>query len=128
GSRGEVRHPSTDQVLPPRPLFGKAPALEGEREPRQALAEWIVSEDNPFFARVLVNRVWADLMGRGLVDPVDDLRATNPASNGPLLDAFAREFRQQGYDVKKLLRTILTSYVYGLSPTPNEPNPADPRN
>ncbi len=128
GSRGEVRHPSTDQVLPPRPLFGKTPALDAQRDPRQALAGWIVSEDNPFFARVLVNRVWADLMGRGLVDPVDDLRATNPPSNGPLLEALARDFRQQGYDLKKLIRTILTSYVYGLSSIPNERNVTDTRN
>ncbi len=128
GTRGEVKHPLTGQVLDPKPLFGKAPALEAERDPRQALADWIVSDDNPYFARVLVNRVWADLMGRGLVDPVDDLRATNPPSNGPLLEALARDFRQQGYDLKKLLRTILTSYVYGLSSMPNERNAADTRN
>src|SRR5262249_33041947 len=87
-----------------------------------------VSDANPYFARVIVNRVWADVMGRGLVEPVDDLRATNPASNGPLLDALAEEFRRQRYDLKKLLGAILTSYVYGLSSTPVERNVADTRN
>src|SRR5207248_461681 len=100
-ARGEVKHPGTGQVLPPRPLFGQAPALDAERDPRQALADWIVSDDNPYLARVQVNRVWADLLGRGLVEPVDDLRATNPPSNGPLLEALAQDFRRQGYDLKK---------------------------
>ena len=75
----------------------------------------MTSPDNPYFARVIVNRVWADLMGRGVVDPVDDLRATNPPSNGPLLDALADDFRAHGYDLKHLIRTIMTSSVYGLS-------------
>jgi len=77
---------------------------------------------------VIVNRVWADLMGRGLVEPVDDLRATNPPTNGPLLEALAAEFRAQKYDLKKLLRTITTSYVYGLSSLPGERNAADRQN
>ena len=76
---------------------------------------------------MIVNRVWADLMGRGIVDPVDDLRATNPPSNGPLLDALADDFRRHGYDLKHLIRTIMASSVYaprppsptsGTSPTP----------
>ena len=70
---------------------------------------------NPYFARVIVNRVWADLMGRGLVEPVDDLRATNPPTNPALLDALADDFRKNGYDLKKLLRHDLTSQVYALS-------------
>lgn len=126
--RGEVKHPVTGRVMPPRPLFGKAAALEGDRDPRQALADWVVSPDNPYFARVIVNRVWADLMGRGLVEPVDDLRATNPPSNGPLLDALADDFRKQGHDLKKLIRTIMTAHVYGLASLPGERNTADTRN
>ncbi len=126
-SRGEVKHPVTGQVLPPRPLFGSAPAAE-DRDPRQALADWMVSRDNPYFARVIVNRVWADLMGRGLVEPVDDLRATNPPSNAPLLDALAEDFRNNGHDLKKLIRTIMTSYVYGLSSLPKDRNTVDLRN
>jgi hypothetical protein len=124
---GSVTHPVTERVLPPRPLFGKAPVPAG-RDPRRALADWIVRDDNPYFAKVLVNRLWADMMGRGLVDPVDDLRATNPPSNGPLLDALAEDFRKNGYDLKKLIRTILTSHVYALSSLPNERNVGDTRN
>lgn len=124
---GQVKHPGTGQVMTPRPLFG-ATLDQPERDPRQLLADWVVSDDNPYFARVIVNRVWADLMGRGLVDPVDDLRATNPPSNGPLLDALAQEFRKQKYDLRKLVRTIMTSYVYGLSSTPNARNMTDTRN
>jgi len=126
--RGEVKHPVTGRVMQPRPLFGKAAAVEGDRDPRQALADWVVSPDNPYFARVIVNRVWADLMGRGLVEPVDDLRATNPPSNGPLLDALADDFRKQGYDLKKLIRTIMTAHVYGLTSLPRERNTTDTRN
>ncbi len=126
-SRGEVKHPGTGQVCPPRPLFGKA-AGDAAQDPRRVLADWMVSDENPYFAKVIVNRVWADLMGRGLVEPVDDLRATNPPSNGPLLDALAQEFRRQGYDLKKLVRTICTSYVYGLGSVPNARNVADTRN
>ena len=77
---------------------------------------------------MIVNRVWADLMGRGIVEPVDDLRATNPPSNGPLLDALADDFRRHGYDLKHLIRTIMASTVYGLSSEPNDRNVADTRN
>jgi hypothetical protein len=126
--QGEVRHPVSGRVLPPRPLFGKAAPADGERDPRAVLADWIISPDNPYFARVQVNRVWADLMGRGLVEPVDDLRATNPPSNPALLEALAGDFRRQGYDLKKLLRTIMTSHVYGLSSLPAGGNAADGRN
>jgi hypothetical protein len=125
--QGEVKHPLTGQPMPPRPLFGQAPVPPG-RDPRDVLADWIVSKDNPYFARVLVNRVWADLMGRGLVEPVDDLRATNPPSNAPLLDALAEEFHKQGYDIKKLIRTIATSHVYGLQTRPSDRNASDARN
>lgn len=126
---GSVEHPLTKQTLSPRPLFGEAPKQSGDdADPREALAAWMTSEENPFFAKVIVNRVWADLMGRGLVEPVDDLRATNPPTNGPLLEALAAEFRAQKYDLKKLLRTITTSYVYGLSSLPGERNAADRQN
>ncbi len=127
-TKGEVKHPVSGKVLPPRPLFGKAPPIPEGTDPRRALAAWVVSDENPYFAKVQVNRVWADLMGRGLVDPVDDLRATNPPSNGPLLDALADDFRKHGYDQKKLLRTIMTSHVYGLDSLPNERNVGDTRN
>src|SRR5678815_5928526 len=76
----------------------------------------------------MANRVWAELMGRGLVEPVDDLRATNPPTNGPLLDALAADFRAGKYDLKHLIRAICTSHVYGLSSLPNDRNVGDRQN
>ncbi len=124
---GQVTHPLTGEVLPPKPLFGTAPEITPGTDPRRALAAWMTSPENPYFAQVMANRVWADLMGRGLVEPVDDLRATNPPSNAALLDELAQDFEEQGYDLKKLIRRITTSYVYGLSSSPNERNVADTR-
>ena len=125
---GVVKHPGSGKVLPPRPLFGSAKEPDPESDPREALADWMLSDENPFFAKVIVNRVWADLMGRGLVEPVDDLRATNPPSNGPLLDALASDFRAHGFDLKKLIRTIVLSRVYSLNSQPTERNLSDIRN
>ncbi|HEX8199885.1 MAG TPA: DUF1553 domain-containing protein [Isosphaeraceae bacterium] len=126
---GAVKHPLTGEVLPPRPLFGTAPAADDpDVDPRDVLADWMTAPDNPYFPRVIVNRVWAELMGRGIVEPVDDLRATNPPSNGPLLEALAEDFRRHGYDLKHLIRTITTSAVYALGSEPNDRNAADLRN
>jgi hypothetical protein len=125
---GSVEHPLTRQTMQPRPLYGDAPQLTDDTDPREALAKWITSDENPYFAKVIVNRVWADLMGRGLVEPVDDLRATNPPTNGPLLDALAADFRSSKYDLKHLIRTICTSHVYGLSSLPSERNAGDRQN
>lgn len=126
--KGSVKHPLTGQVLPPRPLFGSAPAVDDETDPRRVVADWMLAETNPYFSKVAVNRVWAELMGRGIVDPVDDLRASNPPSNGPLLDALAEHFRKEKFDHKKLLRTIMTSHVYALASEPNPDNVGDLRN
>ncbi|MFO0799399.1 MAG: DUF1553 domain-containing protein [Gemmataceae bacterium] len=125
---GNVKHPLTGRTMTPTPLLGKALDIPPDQDPRDVLAAWATAPDNLFFAKVIVNRVWADLMGRGIVDPVDDLRATNPPSNPELLDALAADFRTNGYDLKKLIRTITTSYVYGLSTAPNDRNAADLRN
>ncbi len=132
GTTGSVKHPGTGEVMSPRPLFplggaGEIPA-DAAGDLRRAVADWLTSERNGYFAKVAVNRIWADLMGRGLVEPIDDMRATNPPSNGPLLDALAEHFRKEKYDQKKLLRTILTSHVYGLSSIPNKQNVGDLRN
>ena len=126
--KGSVEHPLTGKALEPRPLFGEAPEIAEGSDPRDALAAWITSDENPFFAQVMANRVWADLMGRGIVEPVDDLRATNPPTNGPLLEALGEDFREQGYDLRRLIRRICTSYVYGLSSLPNERNIVDTQN
>ncbi len=128
GNSGVVNHPLKHTPMTPKPLFGAAPNLEGVDDPREALAEWITSDSNHYFAQAMSNRVWADLMGRGMVDPVDDLRATNPPSNGPLLSALANDFREHRYDIRQLIRRISTSYVYGLSSIPNDKNVADHRN
>ena len=85
---GEVDHPKTGKVMPPTPLRGKPVDPKADR--RQALADWLTATDNPYFARNLANRLFAYLMGRGLVEPIDDMRATNPASNPELLDALAQ--------------------------------------
>lgn len=127
-SNGDVRHPLTGEVLPPKPLQGEPIAYSPDSDPRQQLADWMTSPDNPFFARVAANRIWAEVMGIGLVDPVDDLRATNPASNPELLTWLANHFRESGFNNKQLLRTILLSQVYALESVPNDTNAADYRN
>ena len=126
--RGEVKHPLTGEVMAPTPLFGTAPATDDLDDYRVALVDWMTAPDNSYFAKVAVNRVWADLMGRGLVDPVDDLRVTNPATNEPLLEALAAHFRDSGYDFKQLIKTIASSHVYSLSSLPGERNVGDTRN
>ena len=125
---GEVRHPLTNQVLQPTPLFGQAIEPQPNQDPRTMLVDWMVDPANPTFSQVAVNRMWAELFGVGIVDPVDDLRATNPASNQPLLSALADYFRSVGYDNKKMLAAIFASHVYQLSSRPNETNGSDHRN
>lgn len=125
--RGSVKHPLTGEDVVPKPLIGKAPIEDGE-DPRAAFVRWMASPENPYFAQVAVNRIWTEVMGRGIVEPVDDIRATNPPSNPELINALAREFRAQKFDVKQLLRTILTSHVYELSALPNPRNNWDTKN
>ncbi len=85
----------------------------------------MTESSNPFFARAIANRIWAHYFGRGLVEPVDDMRASNPATNEPLLDALAQHLRETGYDLKAFTRTLLASRVYQLSGETNETNLAD---
>ena len=129
---GSVSHPLTGAVLSPRPLYGTVELTEEELESdysiRGKLADWMVSSENDYFGKVMANRVWADMMGRGLVEPVDDLRATNPATNEPLLAALGKYFAENKYDIKKLIGIIAKSHVYGLSSEPTERNVADTRN
>ena len=121
---GEVHQPRTGQVMPPKALGG--PVLDDPATDRRArLASWLTSKDNPFFAKSLVNRVWYHLMGRGIVEPVDDFRDSNPASNDELLDGLTDRFVSGGYNLKDLIRTILKSRTYKLSATPNELNADD---
>ncbi len=124
---GDVLHPKTGLPLAPRPLDG-VPMPSHTREDRRAyLARWVTSADNTLFARTIVNRVWANFFGRGLVEAVDDLRATNPASNEELFAAISREFVAGGYDIKGLIRTIMSSATYQRSSATNETNAKDDR-
>jgi len=123
---GEVKHPKTGAVMKPTPLEGE-PLLEEPLDRRAPLADWLTSKTNAFFARNLVNRYMGYLMGRGIVEPIDDLRATNPASNEELLQALSTKFIEGGYDVKQLMRTIMNSRLYQLSSQPTETNAADER-
>jgi len=126
--RGEQKHPETNQALAPAVLGEQtvdAPAAGDRREP---LAEWLVSPDNALFARNLVNRLWVQLFGRGLVEPVDDVRATNPATNEALLDALAKDFVAHRFDIKHVLRTMANSSVYQLSTRATARNAKDASN
>ena len=124
---GDVTQPRTGKVMPPKALGGPvlAPLDGSDEDRRDKLAEWLTGDENPFFARSLANRVWYHLMGRGVVEPVDDFRDSNPASNDELLDALADSFAESGYDLKGLVRAILTSRAYGLSARTNEFNADD---
>ena len=111
-------------MKPWAPLKGDVD-LPGEEDRRVAFADWLTSPDNPFFAKVEVNRLWGHLMGRGIVEPVDDFRESNPPSHPALLDALAKEFVTHGFDRKHIIRTILNSRTYQLSSRRNEFNKDD---
>jgi hypothetical protein len=121
---GEVSHPKTGKRLPPTPLGGK-PSAEMPTDRRVALAKWLTATDNAYFARNVANRYFAYLMGRGLVEPIDDMRATNPPSNPALLDALAQDLVKNNYNVKQLLRTIMNSRLYQLESRPTKENSSD---
>ena len=122
---GEVTQPRTQKVMKPRYLsVGDFDVKPGE-DRRGALAAWLTTPDNPFFAKSVVNRVWFHLMGKGIVDPVDDFRESNPSCNDELLDALAKDFGTSGFDMKKLVRTIMASRTYQLSAQPTETNRDD---
>ena len=118
----------TQKTVKPAGLGAVPVGLSPDDDPRQALADWMVTPDNPFFARCLVNRYWKHFFGRGLVDPEDDMRETNPATNPTLLEALARNFVESGFDLQKLVRTICSSRVYQLSAIPNKFNEVDKQN
>jgi hypothetical protein len=121
-----VLHPRTHREVQPAFLDGKGLAPGQADDPRLPLAEWLTR--HPYFAETLVNRMWGYFFGRGLVDPVDDFRSTNPPSHPELLQALARHFREHGHDLKDLIRLIAGSRAYQLSAVPNETNRADTLN
>jgi hypothetical protein len=120
--------PRTKQALFARPLGGKPPTKLDAGDRRSELADWMVSPDNPWFARNLANRVWAHLTGRGLVEPLDDVRDTNPPTNPELLDLLAKQLIREKYDLRKLIRFNTTSRTYQLSTMPTPSNADDAQN
>ncbi len=125
---GSLKHGRTGELVQPKTLTGESLELGPDDDPRDVLAAWMTTSDNYYFARVKANRIWGELMGLGLVDPVDDLRATNPASNEALLDFLADDFRSHGYNIKHLIRRIALSHTFALSSEPGERNISDTRN
>ncbi len=118
-------NPATKQKLKPTPLDGEPLDLAPVHDPRVDLAKWMTGPENPFFARMLVNRYWKHFFSRGLVEPEDDIRVTNPPSHPELLEELAAHFRASGYDLKDLVRTICNSRAYQLSSDPTPQNAAD---
>jgi hypothetical protein len=126
--KGEIEKPRSHETMPPRFLGDDTQKLAPDADRLVALADWLARPDNPYFARTQVNRVWYHLMGRGIVEPNDDFRASNPPSNGPLLEALTRDFVAHGFDLRYLVRTIMNSRTYQLSAVPNEWNRKDESN
>ena len=125
---GTTTHPRTHKPVFAYALGTEMPDADPTGDRRVPLAEWMTRPDNPFFARNLANRVWAWTLGRGLVEPVDDVRATNPPSNPELLSALAKFVTDNKYDVRKLIILITSSRVYQTSAAPNTTNAKDERN
>jgi hypothetical protein len=122
------KHPRTGETVYAHALATRMPDKSVAGERREALAAWMTSPDNPWFARNLANRVWAHFLGRGLVEPIDDVRDTNPPTNPELLDGLAKELGQSKFDFKALIRTITASNTYQRSARPNATNKDDETN
>jgi len=121
-------NPNTNRELKPTPLDGEPLEIPAQRDPRIDLANWMTGESNPFFAKVLVNRYWKHFFGRGLVEPEDDIRVTNPATHPELLNKLAHSFIESGFDLQQLCRTICNSRTYQQSSFPNQYNESDEQN
>ena len=124
-SSGSVQNKRTLKVAAIKPLDGDALEIPADEDPRGKLVDWMVEPKNPYFARAVANRYWAHFLGRGIVDPLDDMRVTNPPSNPELLDAIAQSLIENKYSLKSLIKTICKSRTYQLSAIPNEFNKLD---
>ncbi len=126
----EMKHPKDSRVVAPEFLIAStAPVkIPSDQRRRDALATWLVSKENPFFAKAIANRVWSYFFGRGIIDPVDDIRASNPAVNPALLDALTKDLTDHGFDLQHLMRTIVNSRSYQASFSTNEWNEKDADN
>jgi hypothetical protein len=125
---GNVMNKRTNKAAEFKPLDAPAIEMDGNDDPRQKLVDWMTAKDNPFFAKAVANRYWAHFFGRGIVDPLDDMRITNPPSNPALLDALAKELIDNKFSLKHLVRVIVKSRTYQLSSVPNEFNKHDKQN
>jgi hypothetical protein len=123
-----TKHPVTGAVMKPKPPGGPELAIPEGVDPRAVLVDWMTKPENPYFARAVVNRIWGEFFGRGIVHPVDDFRESNPAVNDELLTWLAKDFIDHGYDFKHVMRRILTSALYQSSSLPNDTNLADNTN
>jgi hypothetical protein len=121
----DLQHPRTAAVVPARALAAAPARFTDRTDRRTVLAEWMTAPDNPCFAKAIANRLWAHYFGRGVVEPIDDLRATNPATNEPLLAELTRHVRDMKYDLKAVTRTLLNSRAYQLSAGVNGSNAED---
>jgi len=124
---GESKNPVGDRVVAPKFLGGDAPETKG-KDRRAFLAEWLASPENPYFSRHMANLIWAQFAGRGIVEPVDDVRISNPASNPELLDALSKKLVEYNYDMRRFVRDICNSRTYQTSTRQNETNLTDHRN
>lgn len=125
GKGAKVIHPRTRQEVRPRFLDGSPVPRDRRDDWRLALAEWMTSPDNPYFAPAMANRMWGYFFGRGIVDPVDDFRSNNRATHPRLLEALSRHFVRSGYDLRSLIRLMVESRTYQLSGDPNSSNRYD---
>jgi len=124
---GDVMHQRRGVPMPPTPLDGTPLALTAPEDRRVAFAQWLTRPDNPYFAKAIINRVWKNYLGRGLIEAEDDVRQTNPPSNPALLSALEEDFVKQGYDLRRLMRLILNSAVYQRSSIALPENATDER-
>ncbi len=124
-SGGEVKHLKTDLPVTPKVPFGEAREAKGEQDRRDPFVDWLTSKDNPLFAKSMANRTWSYFFGKGIIDPVDDIRGGNPPSNPALLDALTAAFVKSNFDTRALMRVICQSRTYQLSIIPNQWNEDD---
>lgn len=125
---GEAKHPVTNAVMKPKFLGGAEPELQKGEDRRAAMAKWLASPDNPYFARNLANITWSHFFGMGVIDPVDDVRVSNPSSNPELLDMLGKKLTEYNYDFKRLVKDICSSMAYQRDTQVNETNATDKRN
>lgn len=125
---GPAANPRTGQPQPPKFLGGEVPELSPQSDRREVYARWLTAPENPFFARGMVNRIWSYFFHRGIVEPVDDVRSTNPPINPALLEALTQDFVQHRFDLRHLMRRIVTSATYQRSSVPNDSNRHDEQN